>query len=105
MEGLAVSDKWQGSGDAEEEEGPQSAGCLHCGERTSPEVPEAAPLAPPPTHTRETEALWGGAAGPRIPPPLLLASGGPSAIRRPAFRAQCILQGLPGRLAQSWAWR
>ena len=54
---------------------------------------------------REAEALWGGLAGPHIPPPLLLASRGPSAIRRKAFGAQCVLQGLPGRLAQSWAWR
>lgn len=64
MEGLAVSDKWQGSGDAEEEEGPQSAGCLHCGERTSPEVPEAAPLAPSPPHPGDggSVGLGGGAS-------------------------------------------
>ena len=88
---------------AEEEEGPLK-------------VPAASTLGRKP-HRRSLRLLHeppggrgsvgrvGGAAGTCIPPQLLLASAGPSAIHRPTFGAQCVLRGLPGCLAQTWAWR
>lgn len=106
LEGLAVSDKWQGSGVRRRRRAPKVPAASTVGKRTSPGSPRGCSVSTPsPAHTPGDGGSVGRGGGASHSRHRFCWQAGPSASAPACVPTQCVLQGLPGRLAQSWAWR